>query len=108
MAFSMKAEQDYSHFTRKWIAYCFDYLFSFLVLCMVALVALSSVPVMEPNPNGLDMIMPETFIFIPVTWLFKDLSYEVKTSRYWIGQTLFTLHVRIVSSSPFTAQFQQR
>ena len=57
----MKAEQDYSHFTKKWIAYCFDYLFSFLVLHMVALVALSSLPVMEPNPNGLD-IMPEIFI----------------------------------------------
>lgn len=79
-------------FTREWIAYCFAYLFSFLILCMLASAACLHYLRMEPKPNGvLDMPGVEEKVdemeeesgnatFIPVTLSFKDLSYEVKAS----------------------------
>ena len=79
-------------FTREWIAYCFAYLFSFTIVCMVSSAACLHYLRMEPKPTGV-LDMPETeeikdalekesgnATFIPVTLAFKDLSYEVKAS----------------------------
>lgn len=83
-------ESNGESFTREWIAYCFAYLFLFLILCMITSAACLHYLRMEPKPNG-SLEVPENGVkenepdfeistapFIPVTVSFKDISYEIK------------------------------
>jgi hypothetical protein len=90
--FLYESRTEQQPFTTEWIAYCFAYLFSFLVLCMLTSAACLHNLRMEPKPIGV-LDLPQIEVkedemeqesdnasFIPVTLAFKDLSYEVKAS----------------------------
>ncbi len=91
--FVLESDGEQKPFTREWIAYCFAYLFSFFILCMVTSAACLHFLHMEPEPNG-SLEMPETeekeietdlergtAPFIPVTLSFKDISYKINASH---------------------------
>mmetsp|Transcript_13283 Transcript_13283/g.25371 ORF Transcript_13283/g.25371 Transcript_13283/m.25371 type:complete len:746 (-) Transcript_13283:283-2520(-) len=83
-------------FTREWIAYCFLFLFVFLIVCFIISAACLHYLRKEPKSTGTpDMPTKDEkenegekgnsqireATFIPVDLSFKDLSYEVKASK---------------------------
>lgn len=86
-------------FTRDWIAYCFLYLFFFLIVVMSASAFALSRYRMAPKPKSSPTSEKEETMqeseketeeegsssedaaFLPVQLSFKDLSYEVKSSK---------------------------